>query len=314
LYKQSFFYEQLAFEIGGMPFLRQINPSIDTTLIYRSKLTGNSIATFVGLDNPGVFHAVLDANNNRDFSDEKWYKFEIENFSHDYVQSDEDVLCKFEYFDGLNLRDTSLRMELTFTKFRPGYHTEIDSNNDGRMKDKFQLSLKRLSYKFNMAIYQGQQYQFFVSDDYYNLYQYSRDYTLKVRKMPVAINDNLYTYYPSSGELVRLNNSLFRIPMTVADTLSFKYVGETKESDASICKPITPGLAIDLLTNRNYSLGGKTEPPNASACTEILVRNQFLSQLLVASITNNPITVIEIDWPPECNSIVKSSSSSICYC
>lgn len=258
LYTQPFFYEQAAYERGGMVFVKQISPAIDTLFIYKNKMKRNNIASFVGLDEKGVFHVALDANNNADFSDEQWYQFDKNTSSEDYIRTATDVICKFDYFDGKALRDTSLRMELSFTRFRAGFYTEKDYNNDGRLKDKFQLFLIRLSYKSNTLIYQGKRYFFSASDEYYNLYRYPREYSLKVKKLPVEANENYYKYYPSSGELVRLNNSVFRIPMKVTDTLTLSYVGEAKNGNASIGKPVPSGIAMNLLTGKKYSLGGKT--------------------------------------------------------
>ncbi|WP_210419509.1 redoxin family protein [Pedobacter sp. KBS0701] len=258
LYLSSFSDNQSAYELVGMEYLKKLDPTVDTTLIYRGKLEKNGIASFVGLDAEGNFHAVVDANNNRDFSDDHWYRFLPNPSKKEFMISKEEVFCTIGYYDKKQLRDTSVNMDVEFLRFPAGYDGEDEYNQNGRLKKLFEIRMLKKSYKMGTATLDGQEYAFLASDQYYNLYPSAKAYSMTVKKMPLDSTENLYQYFSSSNELVRVGNGLYRIPKTIKDELTLSYVKEAAYGDGSVGNAMPPGTAENLTSGKKYLLGKRT--------------------------------------------------------
>lgn len=258
LYLSSFSGNQAAYEAVGLSYLKEIDPSIDTSMIYLGKLERNSIASFVGVDKDGNFHAVVDENNNRNFSDDNWYKFPPNLSEKDFAVNKEEVVCKIAYYDGKRVRDTCLKFDVEFLRFPSKFTRQDDHNQNGNLANIFELRMLKKSYKKGATTVNGQRYDFYVSDPYYNLYPSLSPYSMTVKRAAPNESNDLYQYYSLSDELVRIGDGLYQMPKLVKDELHLNYVKQADYGDGSIGKSMSLGRAEELITGREYYLGEPT--------------------------------------------------------
>lgn len=237
-YLHTFNSSQLFYERFGMERLKTAFPDTETAYIYPGVLDRNKMVSFVGQDSTGRFHAVMDNNNNRDFSEDKWYVFESRARGQLAFETDTFV---FDYFDGEEIKIGKFKMGIDFTVFteqerdflfkgsrasQPHPHLEKD-----RFAGMFSFSITLLSYKEGFVNYKGSRYRVRVSGILYGVYPYPEGYYLDVSKLTDGGAENHQRYYPSSGELVSLGDDLFSIPLKVLDTLTLTFVRKSDSLD-----------------------------------------------------------------------------------
>lgn len=245
----SFNGDQYAYQKMGMSFLISLYPELDTTFIYKGTIQRNDIAAFVGLDSLGAFHAVIDKNNNRDFSDDQWFYFEP-NTSDSFKVSVVPLDCSITYYNGLTLQDTVIKFDVEFITF-PSL-----KDPKSNLSAMFQIKLLSRSYKYGELIYKGKPYSVYVKDNYYNLYpSFDQEYELSIRKLPEdTLVRQFYKYASSSGDLVRIENDLFRIPRRIRESITFRFVKKAGYSGGAVGQELPSATALDLQSDKTVRL------------------------------------------------------------
>jgi len=259
LYQQHFFNEQSAYERGGMKFVKYISPSVDTSFIYPGKIERNIIASFAGIDHKGVVWVAVDANNNKDFSDDPWFSFIRDTIPNDYILKSQEITCTFDYYNGRKINTIQLKMALGVWLFSPNTYIDKDhQNKNDRLQDKVQISLMRLSYKAGDLTYRGKHYRFIVDEPYYGLYPIKQPYSFTVKDESSDSNSaDYYRYYSTGNDLLNLNGSYFKFPKEITDTLILDYVSEANGMDASVGNFLPRAEALDLGSGAIRTLGNK---------------------------------------------------------
>ena len=213
----------------------------DTSYVFQKNIPRNKFSVFTGIDKKGLKYVIVDANGNKDFSDDKCYTFDLTQ-ERKYPKVDVEI----DYFDGVKISTAIIRLKLNV------YDTYFVSS-DNREK-KLTVTFSYEFYKEGAFTSNNNTYLIRVGSYNHFLYR-SEAFKLIVSKVPVDTDpNNVYIY--SSRDSIVINKTLYKVDKIFKDTLYL--IGIRKVSGVAEVDELAPEiLGTDILTKQNFSFRNK---------------------------------------------------------
>ncbi|WP_354358508.1 TlpA disulfide reductase family protein [Pedobacter sp. UYP30] len=209
----------------------------DTSFVLKKKIPRNNIYILTGIDAEGKKHVIVDANNNRNFDDDKEYLFDL--------NSDEKLYpiipIRIDYFDGQQLRGTTVEMKLD--PYRAFFVDAEYSVDNPKILDVCLIKL--------LPVLKG---EIQLGNKTYSLAVLGYDSLYKGSKYNVQVTVSGSSYRYSSTDTIDLGARRYKIGKFGANHLEMKFVGVKASSGAEV-NTIAPSFdGFDLLSGKEIKL------------------------------------------------------------
>lgn len=220
-----------------------IKNKIDTTFLSKEKIPRNLIYVFTALDEKGIKYVLIDANNNRDFVDDKMYAFNLNDTEKNYPE----IKVAISYFDGNVVKDTWATMKID------AYRTIVPDSYFSAVKDK-NLDITMLNVVPTWAgelTVENQRYLISVSK--YNEIYKNAPFNIEIAKM-VPESKASHSYIFSSKDTLKIGYNEYKLSGFNKPVLTLDYINRNNASGAEM-NTIAPAIkGNDMITNLPFSL------------------------------------------------------------
>jgi thiol-disulfide isomerase/thioredoxin len=219
------------------------NYKTDTTYVYKAKIPKNYIYLCTGIDSTGIKHIVVDANNDRDFKNDKELKFDL-------IKKDTSTIIlnvKVDYFDGSTIKEAIVPMKLD------AYNTIFSDESYPTINDK---NLDLIFFKL-LPIMAG---KFIIKNDLYDLqisnlnpFFKKSSFTIDVAKFDKVTNQR-YTYSNLSTDTIDFGYDRFKVVSLDSNNLKLKFIGKNLNGGAQIGTVAPQFTSKDIISGKQFSL------------------------------------------------------------
>ncbi|MBO9154338.1 hypothetical protein ACFOTA_19140 [Chitinophaga sp. GCM10012297] len=174
---------------------------VDTSLLSRAPIPKNTVYLFVGLDDKGKKHVIVDANNNHDFGDDMEVVVNISDCDNvrDSTRALPEYALNTAYFDGETVREKTVYVTVSPYEFHydaPGYADKTERLLDIAL-------FRRASWRGSVDL-DGVTHKVVAWDDRNNMVAQGGS-----NQVNLMIEDDEDVYFYSPGEVTRFGRSMY---------------------------------------------------------------------------------------------------------
>jgi len=214
--------------------------NIDTTILYKGELHGNTINIFTAID-PVNKYVIIDANNNSSFLDDSLYTFPLKNRKPDKPQ----VNVLITKYNGKKM--TTFSVPVRINPFDYGdEQTEL-----GRS---LEISLIAASMRLGQVKVNNKIYQIGLNNRTFGTtWSNNTDYWVQVKAVPLNKNDiNGYIYFPYYD--IDIGGYMYHVEKLTDSALILKFI-KKRDNDGGSLYSTAPAIEMpDIMTNKLFRL------------------------------------------------------------
>ncbi|MEJ5994446.1 TlpA disulfide reductase family protein [Pedobacter sp. Du54] len=216
---------------------------LDTSRISKTKVVRNYVHVASGIDANGIKYVSVDANNNRDFSDDKIFSFDLKSSQKNYPE----IMVSIDYFDGQLLKSTNIPIMID------AYGITFPSANYPNKTDKdLDLTIFKLYQDYSGKLKIGKEEYNISVVNQKQCYELP-NFFIEVQKVEPIVNSFMKFAYTSKDTIsIRYRNYMFK--EFQRGKLKLTYVGSKSYAGAELNTPAPPIEEVELIKNSSFSL------------------------------------------------------------
>ncbi|WP_316793718.1 TlpA disulfide reductase family protein [Pedobacter frigoris] len=216
---------------------------LDTSYVFKQSLPGNRIYIATAIDELGIKHVMVDANNNRDFGDDKEYVFNLKS----QEKKTQNIAAWVDYYDGKAIR--KLKVDLSIDPYNYLY----DEESYKIEKDIRELDVSIFKISKNLVgryILSQKAYDITIAD--YN--DKRKDSFRLIIETKDAKTKSITSYSYKPADTIDISYGRYKILKVDDKRLVLSLIGKQEFAGAELNSLAPEITGQDIITSRDFSL------------------------------------------------------------